>query len=52
MEQPQQPPVSSQAQTATPSPASNERPRLRRSAAVREYITRMVAGMNNLKAKE
>jgi len=27
-------------------------PRLRRSAAVREYITRMVAGMNNYKAKE
>jgi hypothetical protein len=25
---------------------------LRRSAAVREYITRMVAGMNNYKAKE
>jgi hypothetical protein len=25
---------------------------LRRSAAMREYITRMVAGMNNLKAKE
>jgi hypothetical protein len=25
---------------------------LRRSAAVREYITRMVAGMNSYKAKE
>jgi hypothetical protein len=38
--------------TEAPPPASNERPRLRRSAAVREYITRMVAGMNNYKAKE
>ena len=52
MEQSQQFPASNQAQPATPSPATNERPRLRRSAAVREYITRMVAGMNNYKAKE
>ena len=52
MEQPQQPPVSSQAQTATPSPATNARPILRRSASVREYTARMVAGMNNYKAKE
>jgi hypothetical protein len=52
MEQSKQPPASNQAQPATPSPAANERPRLRRSVAVREYITRMVAGMNNYKAKE
>jgi hypothetical protein len=52
MEQSQQFPASNQAQPATPSPASNERPILRRSAAVREYITRMVAALNNFKAKE
>ena len=52
MEQSQQFPASNQAQPATPPSASNERPSLRRSAAVREYITRMVAGMNNFKAKE
>jgi hypothetical protein len=36
----------------TEAPATNERPRLRRSVAVEEYITRMVAGMNSYKAKE
>ena len=52
MEQSQQFPSSNQAQPATPSPAANARPILRRSVAVREYITRMVAGMNSYKAKE
>jgi hypothetical protein len=52
MEQSKPFPASNQEQSATPPPASNERPRLRRSAAVREYITRMVAGLNNFKAKE
>jgi hypothetical protein len=45
-------PASQPEPTKAPPPASNERPRLRRSAAVREYITRMVAGMNSYKAKE
>jgi hypothetical protein len=45
-------PASQPEPTKAPPPASNERPILRRSAAVREYITRMVAGMNNYKAKE
>jgi hypothetical protein len=52
MEQSKQFPASNQEQSATPPPASNERPSLRRSAAVEQYITRMVAGMNNYKAKE
>ena len=51
MNQPQQFPASQPEPTKAPPPASNERPILRRSAAVREYITRMVAGMNNYKAK-
>jgi hypothetical protein len=52
MDQPQQPPASQPEPTKAPPSASNERPSLRRSAAVREYITRMVAGMNNYKARE
>jgi hypothetical protein len=52
MDQTKQSPASKPEPTEAPSPASNERPRLRRSAAVREYITRMVAGMNSYKAKE
>ena len=51
MNQPQQFPASQPEPTEAPSPAASERPILRRSAAVREYITRMVAGMNNNKAK-
>ena len=45
-------PASQPEPTKAPPPASNERPSLRRSTAVREYITRMVAGMSNYKAKE
>ena len=45
-------PASNLPPNASPSPATNERPILRRSAAVREYITRMVAGMNNFKAEK
>jgi hypothetical protein len=45
MDQAKQFPASQPEPTKAPPPASNERPRLRRSAAVREYITRMVAGM-------
>ncbi|MGA2350372.1 MAG: hypothetical protein ABSF70_08075 [Terracidiphilus sp.] len=52
MEQSKQFPASNQAQPATPSPAAKARPNLRRSAAVEEYITRMVAGMNNFKAEK
>ena len=52
MDQAKQSPGSQPEPTEAPSPASNERPILRRSAAVREYITRLVAGMNNYKAKE
>ena len=52
MNQPQQFPASQPEPTKAPPPASNERPRLRRSAAVREYITRMVAGMNQFKAEK
>jgi hypothetical protein len=52
MEQAKPFPASKPEPTKAPPPASNERPRLRRSAAVREYITRMVAGMNSYKAKE
>ena len=52
MEQSKQSPASQPEPTEAPPPASNERPRLRRSVAVREYIGRMVAGMNNYKAKE
>ena len=51
MEQMKQFPASQPEPTEAPSPASNERPILRRSAAVQEYITRMVAGMNNFKAR-
>jgi hypothetical protein len=52
MDQAKQFPASQPEPTEASPPASNERPRLRRSVAVREYITRMVAGMNNYKAKE
>jgi hypothetical protein len=52
MEQSKQFPASQPEPTEAPSPAANARPILRRSVAVREYITRMVAGMNNYKAKE
>ena len=52
MNQPQQFPASQSEPAEAPPPASNERPRLRRSAAVREYITRMVAGMNQFKAEK
>jgi len=52
MNQPQQFPASQPEPTKAPPAAANERPSLRRSAAVREYITRMVAGMNSYKAKE
>ena len=51
MNQPQQFPASQPEPTKAPPPASNERPILRRSEAVREYITRMVAGMNQFKAE-
>ena len=51
MEQSKPFPASNQAQPATPSPASNARPSLRRSEAVQEYIARMVAGLNNFKAE-
>jgi hypothetical protein len=52
MDQTKQFPASKPEPTEAPSAATNERPRLRRSVAVQEYITRMVAGMNNFKAKE
>jgi hypothetical protein len=52
MDQAKQFPASQPEPTEAPPPASNERPILRRSVAVRQYITRMVAGMNNYKAKE
>ena len=52
MEQSKPFPASQPEPTEAPSPAANERPILRRSVAVREYITRMVAGMNSYKAKE
>jgi len=52
MDQWKQFPASKPEPTKAPPPASNERPILRRSVAVREYITRMVAGMNSYKAKE
>jgi hypothetical protein len=51
MNQPQQFPASQPEPTEAPSPAASERPSLRRSEAVEEYIARMVAGMNNFKAK-
>jgi len=51
MDQTKQPPASQPEPTKAPPPASNERPRLRRSVAVEEYITRMVAGMNQFKAE-
>ena len=52
MDQAKQSPGSQPEPTKAPPSASNERPSLRRSAAVREYITRMVAALNNFKAKE
>ena len=52
MEQAKPFPASQPEPTKAPPSASNERPSLRRSAAVEEYITRMVAGMNSYKAKE
>jgi hypothetical protein len=52
MEQSKPFPASNQAQPAAPSPASNACPILRRSAAVEEYIARMVAGLNNFKAEK
>jgi len=52
MNQPQQFPASQPEPTKAPPPAASEGPRLRRSAAVREYITRMVAGMNQFKAEK
>ena len=52
MNQPQQFPASQPEPTQAPSPAASERPSLRRSEAVREYITRMVAGMNQFKAEK
>ena len=52
MEQSKQFPSSNQAQPAAPLPASNSRPILRRSAAVEEYIARMVERMNNFKAEK
>jgi hypothetical protein len=52
MDQAKQFPASQPEPTKASPPASNERPRLRRSEAVREYITRMVAGLNNYKARE
>ena len=51
MDQSQQSQASKPEPTKAPPPASNERPRLRRSEAVREYIARMVAGMNQFKAE-
>ena len=51
MNQPQQFPASQPGPTEAP-PSASERPILRRSEAVREYITRMVAGMNNFKAEK
>ena len=51
MDQAKQSPGSQPEPTKAPPSASNERPSLRRSAAVREYITRMVAGMNQFKAE-
>jgi hypothetical protein len=51
MDQSKQFPASQPEPTEAPPPAANERPSLRRSVAVREYITRMVAGMNSYKAK-
>ena len=51
MNQPQQFPASQPEPTKAPSPSASARPILRRSEAVREYITRMVAGMNQFKAE-
>jgi len=51
MNQPQQFPASQPEPTEAPPPAASERPSLRRSEAVREYIARMVAGMNQFKAE-
>jgi hypothetical protein len=45
-------PASKPEPTKAPPSASNERPSLRRSAAVEEYTARMVAALNNFKAKE
>jgi hypothetical protein len=52
MDQAKQFPASQPEPTKAPPPASNERPRLRRSAAVREYTARMVAALNNFKAEK
>jgi hypothetical protein len=52
MDQTKQFPASNETQSAPPPAATNARPRLRRSAAVEEYITRMVAGLNNFKAEK
>jgi hypothetical protein len=52
MDQSKQAAASKPEPTEMPSTATNARPSLRRSVAVREYITRMVAGMNSYKAKE
>ena len=52
MEQSKQFPASQPEPTEAPSPATNARPSLRRSEAVEEYITRMVAGLNNFKAEK
>ncbi len=51
MKQSQQFPASQPEPTEAPAPSASERPSLRRSEAVREYITRMVAGMNQFKAE-
>ena len=51
MNQPQQFPASQPEPTKAPPAAANERPNLRRSEAVRGYIARMVAGMNQFKAE-
>jgi hypothetical protein len=50
MNQPQQPPASKP--EPTKAPATNERPSLRRSEAVEQYIARMVAGLNQFKAEK
>ena len=52
MNQTKQFPASQSEPTEAPSPAASERPILRRSEAVREYIGRMVAGLNQFKAEK
>ena len=51
MKQSQQFPASQPEPSKAPPTATNARPSLRRSEAVREYIGRMVAGMNQFKAE-